>query len=127
MRQIGADAGYIWLDTLESAPFLVGSKVISRSEAGDAPLPEIAGAGGDGDYVPPIVRDLTTASGLGGVYVERHAPLDDAAVHVGVLVGTYVFEAGDELLMLGTSTTDFAGYERFRPHFEEFARTARWE
>ena len=63
---------------------------------------------------------------LPGVYVERHAPLDDAAVHVGTLIGTYLLETEDEFLMLGTSTTDFAGYERFRPHFEEFARTASW-
>lgn len=127
VREIGADTGYIWIDTLETAPFLVGSKVLSRQDVGDAPPAEVAGARSDGDYVPPIVRELTAGGGLPGVYVERHAPLDDAAVHVGTLIGTYVFESEDGLLMFGTSTTDFAAYERFRPHFEEFARTVRWE
>ncbi|MEU1971676.1 hypothetical protein ABZ477_08460 [Microbacterium sp. NPDC019599] len=127
VQEIGAQSGYIWIDTLETAPFLVGSIPIPRSEVGDAPAVDIAGGRGDGDYVPPIVRDVVTDSGVPGVYVERHAPLDDRAVHVANLIGTYVFEVPEGFLMLGTSTTDFTAFERFRPHFEELARTVRWE
>jgi hypothetical protein len=126
VAEIGAGRGYIWLDTLETAPFLVGSRTIARADVGDAPITDIAGAGGEADYVPPIVTDVVTDSGLRGISVERHAPLDDAAVHVGHLIGTYVFEVEEGFIMFGTSTTDFAGYDRFRPHFAEFARTVRW-
>lgn len=127
VEEIGAHAGYIWIDTLQSAPFLVGSVPIPRAEAGDASAIDLAGGRSDADYVPPIVREVITGSGVAGAYVERHAPLDDRAVHVGNLIGTYVFEVPEGFLMLGTSTTDFAAYERFRPHFQELASSVRWD
>lgn len=127
VERIGADSGYVWLDPVDSSPFLVGAKVLSRLDVGDATPAQLAGAAEDSDFVPPIERELVTGPGVRGHYVERHAPLDDEAVHVGNLSGTYVLEADGELLLLGTATTDFAAYERFRPHFEEFAGSVRHE
>ena len=74
-----------------------------------------------------MVRASETASGLRGVYVERHAPLDDDAPHVAVISGTYAFHLPSGLVFLSSSSLDLAGFERFRPRFEEFSRSLRWE
>jgi hypothetical protein len=122
----GAQSGYVWLESHRGPLHPVALTTMPRSAIGDASASEIAGARGDGDYVPPIVRDVVVDSGAAGAYVERHAPLDSEAVHVATVSGVYAFPSDEGVVVLSASTTDFAGYERFRPHFEELAQTFRW-
>ena len=126
LEEGGAQSGYVWLETYRGPLQPVVLTTVPRSAVGDATAAEVAGARGDGDYVPPIVRDLVVAGGATAAYVERHAPLDSDAVHVATVSGVYAFPSDEGVVLLSASTTDFAGYERFRPHFEELAQTFRW-
>jgi hypothetical protein len=123
----GAHWGYAWLASVDGPLRFVAVMGLAREDIGDAPAAELAGADGHGDYVPPIVREITASSGATGVYVERHSPMDDEAPLVQVISGTYAFERPDGVVLLQASTTDMAGYEAFRPHYEEFARSFRWD
>ncbi len=127
LAEEGAHAGYVWPETLDGPFRFVAVYGFDRAELGEATAVELAGGTDRSDYVPPIVRDAVSASGATGVYVERHAPLDDDAVHVATITGTYVFERPDSVVLLQAATTDLAAFERFRPRFEAFAATFRWD
>lgn len=123
----GADWGYIWLETLDGPLFFVAVQGLVRSDIGDASARELAGADGAGDYVPPIVREIEADAGDRGVYVERHSPMDADQPLAQVVSGSYAFESPEGVVLMQTSTLDMAGYERFRPRYEEFARTFAWD
>ena len=123
----GADWGYIWLETLDGPLFFVAVQGLVRGDIGDASACELAGADGAGDYVPPIVREIEADAGDRGVYVERHSPMDADQPLAQVVSGSYAFESPEGVVLMQTSTLDMAGYERFRPRYEEFARTFAWD
>lgn len=123
----GAHAGYVWPETIDGPFRFVAVYGFDREDLGDATAAALAGASGEGDYVPPIVRGILTEAGTEGVYVERHSPLDQDAVHVATISGSFAFERPDGIVLLQSSTTDLAAFERFRPRYEEFARTFRWD
>lgn len=123
----GVHAGYVWPETLDGPFRFVAVYGFDREDLGDTTAAEVAGESGEGDYVPPIVRGIATLSGAEGVYVERHSPLDQDAVHVATISGSFAFERPDGIVLMQSSTTDLAAFERFRPRYEEFARTFRWD
>lgn len=123
----GAHAGYVWPETLDGPYRFVAVYGFDRDDLGDATAADLAGAAGEHDYVPPLVSAVATLSGAEGVYVERHAPYDQDAPHVATVVGAYAFERPDGIVLMQSSTTDLAAFERFRPRYEEFARTFRWD
>ncbi len=122
----GSHWGFIWLASFDGPLHVVATQALARGGIDGVSAAELAGADAEGDPTPPVVREIVAAAGAPGVYVERRALLDDEAARTQVLIGSYAFETPEAIVLLQASTTDVAGYELFRPHYEEFARTFLW-
>lgn len=113
----GAAASYVFLHSIRGPVDFVDLELVPRSAVGDAPASDIAGALEPDAINPPTVTELSTANGLRGALVIRHAPLDADAPHIVTLRASAALDVGDGFAVLATSTTDLAGFEAFRPHF----------
>ena len=116
-RERGASASYIHFPAWGAPLELVDVVLLDRGVVGDAPAHEVAGSTESDLLRPPTITDVTTASGLSGSLVIRHAPMDDDAPHVVSLRASCALDVGDGYVVLGTATTDLAAFEAFRPHF----------
>ena len=116
-RERGASASYIHFPAWGGPLELVDVVLLDRGVVGDAPAHEVAGSTEPDLLRPPTITDVTTASGLSGSLVIRHAPMDDDAPHVVSLRASCALDVGDGFVVLGTATTDLAAFEAFRPHF----------
>lgn len=113
----GAVASYVFMHSLRGPIDFADLVLVPRSAVGDAPAAEVAGALDPDAIHPPTVIALSTANGFEGALVIRHAPLDDDAPHIITLRASAALDIGAGYVVLGTSTTDLAGFEAFRPHF----------
>ena len=73
----------------------------------------------DRDELEWFVTNVVTPGGLHGALVIRHAPFDEQAPHIVTLRATAALDVGEGFAVLGTATTDLAGFEAFRPYFLE--------
>lgn len=113
----GANASYVHLRTLRGPIELVDLVLIPRSAVGDASAEEVAGSLDPDAINPPTVTALSTVRGLHGALVVRHAPFDAEAPYIVTLRASAALDIGNGFAVLGTSTTDLAQFEAFRPDF----------
>ena len=113
----GANTSYVHLRTLRGPLELVDLVLVPRSAVGDAPAEEVAGSLDPDAINPPTVTELSTAAGLRGALVVWHAPLDAEAPHIVTLRAAAALDVGNGFAVLGTSTTELAQFEVFRPDF----------
>lgn len=119
VRERGATAAYIHLGSLRGPIEVVDLALVARADVGDAPAHEIAGSLDPDAIAPPTVTNVVTPGGLHGALVIRHAPFDEQAPHIVTLRATAALDVGEGFAVLGTATTDLAGFEAFRPYFLE--------
>ncbi len=116
-QERGASASYIHFPAWGAPLELVDVVLLDRGVVGDATADEVAGSTEPDLLRPPTITEITTASGLTGSLVIRHAPMDDGAPHVVSLRASCALDVGDGFVVLGTATTDLPAFEAFRPHF----------
>ena len=117
VHERGARAAYVHLGSLRGPIDVVDLALVPRADVGDAPAHEIAGSLDPDAMQPPTVTNILTPGGLHGALVIRHAPFDAEAPHIVTLRATAALDIGEGFAVLGTSTTDLAGFEALRPHF----------
>lgn len=122
----GAMTSYVWLASLHGPIDVVDVVMVSRYDVGDATADEIAGSRETDLLRPPTVTEITTAAGLRGALVVRHAPLDEDAAHIVTLRASVALEQDEGFILLGTAMQDLAQFEAFRPHFLELVESVRW-